>query len=316
MSAKATETPEDLTAKDAKDATEAEPTGNEQDFAVPQHWPARYRDALSKAPEDVRIAWQDHAKTLIGEATKAKQASAEYERVFTPEWKEWIRGQGHPNEASFTGELLSLYSTANQNPGQFVRMQASKAGLTPEQYIGEVAKAAGVNISGADNNEQSQDYVDPEIHNLRQHYDQHISRLEQQVKDLGGYVSSQRQQSIDSVIDGFVNAKDDQGKPRYPHFQTVESDIASLLASNPDLMRQKSHDPGGALSKAYDMAVRLNPQTFEALVSEREQRARSTAEAERAKRARSSFNDAMPAKPQQQKQSLDDMISNAMGTGA
>lgn len=311
----ATKPEEDTTAPTDKDAADAEPTTDEPDAAIPEHWPPRYRDALSKADPAVRKAWQDHAKTLLGEATRAKQNSAEYERVFTPEWQQYIKSMGHQNAASFTGELLHMYALASNDPGQFVRVQASKRGMTPEQYLGEVAKQAGVTLSGSGADQQSQgdEYVDPEIQQLRQQ----VQQLASENQTIKGYLSEREATSSQSAVEKFASAADEQGNPKYPHFQAVEGDIVWLLNGNPELAQMKTRDPMGALEKAYEMAVYANPQTRSQVIEgEAEKRARQ-AEVDRAKRAKPAFQSSAPASQKTAPKGLDDIIFEAMkGTGA
>jgi hypothetical protein len=310
----ATNPEDDTTAPTDDSAAPAEPVTDEPTAAIPDHWPARYRDALSKADPEVRKAWQDHAKTLLGEATRAKQNSAEYERVFTPEWQQYIKSMGHQNAASFTGELLHMYALASNDPGQFVRVQASKRGMTPEQYLGEVAKQAGITLSGSGADQQQGDeYADPEIMQLRQQ----VQQLASENQTIKGYLSDREATSSQSAVEKFASATDDQGNPKYPHFQAVEGDIVWLLNGNPDLAQMKTRDPMGALEKAYEMAVYANPQTRSQVIeSEAEKRTRQ-AEVERAKRAKGAFQTSAPTTPKASPQGLDDIISDAMkGTGA
>lgn len=308
---------EDITAEQVETPQEQpEPEGSEPLEAAPQHWPREYQDAFAKAPPEIQGAWKNQVQTLLGEARKAKTANAEYDRLFTPEWQQHYEAKGHQNAASFMGELLHMYQSASADPGQFIQLQASLKGQTPQQYLQELAGYVGVNFSANGEQQQAEanEYVDPEIQQVRQHTDQNFAALNQKIAALGDVLTTQRQQAVDSALQKFVGATDDQGNPKHVHFEAVQSRIADLLMNDPQIAALKQSDMAGALAQAYEAAIWADPQTRTQLIAAEKEAERKAAEAERAQRAKSSFASTNPAQPVQSKRTLDDIIAAQMGT--
>ena len=82
--------------------------------------------------------------------------------------------------------------------------------------------------------------------------------MQQQIAQLQGTIQNQQQQAqnmqkqeVQTLIDNFQTAKDEDGNLKHPHFEAVQNQMAALVGSG------QAKD----IAEAYDMAVFANPST-------------------------------------------------------
>lgn len=166
-----------------------------------------------------------------------------------------------------------------------------------------LAKNFGVDLGELVKNQQ---WVDPAVKQL---LDQQISPLQQQnqqlMQMLQGQYSTQYQQasySIANHIKAFLEAKDDQGQPKYPYYQKLEPIMAAIIKSSGPIMDMRQVN----LEQLYEQAAWLDPETREKMIADRAKAAEAKAikdaqesnrQAEEAHRASRNVNGGAQSRP-------------------
>lgn len=198
-----------------------------------------------------------------------KKEYVEQFKTLTPEWRKYLTEREKEIERGFSdfGNKLNGYKWLDGvlSPRQ---ERLAKAGFAkPQDWIETLAKvddalaqdpqgtlkmlaeAYGVRLTDENNNiEQNNPLL------------QKISRLEQNFSSLNGLISSQRQAEASQTISNFIEAKDENGNPKHPHFDAVKSVMGQLLNSR---MAKDIDD-------AYAKAVWMVPEVQEKMISSRQ----------------------------------------------
>ena len=252
---------------------------------APAHWPAHDRDMYAKAPPEMQ-AWAlrreaaveaDYQRKVQGIATAASFVNA-----IRPAFQD-------PRVAgSLQKEGLTPVDAVNQWAGFHVRFMdpdprvranvmqelMQRSGLDPAA----VFQLSPPGIPGLSPQEQNE----PAIRYIADH----IGRTSQQVQGLVQDVArmqAQAQANADAAdfararwaIEEFAEARDQQGNPLHPDFNTVIPIIYDLIAANPQRPMQE----------AYDYAIGAHPETRKRLIAaelQRQQREQSNIRARQA----------------------------------
>jgi hypothetical protein len=179
---------------------------------------------------------------------------------------------------------------------------SSFAAQHPVQFIQWFAQQKGVDLSTMQ--QQPQGEVNPEVAQLRQM----VNGLQGQLQQFTSHAQEQRQRTLTSEIEAFANAKDQQGAPLRPHFETVRAEIFELIP----LIRAKNpaYSVTQVMEAAYERAVRVNDEVWGKIQSEKAEKDRLAKEAaERAAKAKlalKSLTGGSPVGETQQKKAAKD----------
>jgi hypothetical protein len=102
---------------------------------------------------------------------------------------------------------------------------------------------------------QEQPYIDPAINEMVTPLMQRLQELEQAQYQHQQTAVQGRQKAVLQSLDAFLTAKDESGAPKHPHADRLQNQMASLISGG----LVDRYDPD-VLSKAYDMALRLDPE--------------------------------------------------------
>lgn len=248
---------EEQAAPDEED--EAEET-DEAPIDPPTDWSADEHELFLKQDRKVQELITSKAKQFTAEIEKEREGFAQ-ERQRISEIDKVIE----PHLDAFKADGVSV-------PAGLDRLFTISAFATsqPEDFIKWFAHNRAIDLAGltgqpAQQTQQTQidpAFEDPSVAPLRQE----IAALQQQVQQLGGTLQSREQldqqrvaQQEQQTIDGFKNAKADDGKPLHPYFEDVRSIMASLM-----------RDGNAAdLQSAYDQAVWAHPEVRQKLEASR-----------------------------------------------
>lgn len=270
----------------AAQAPSAQPTQADKpvtDPAATTAAPAEASPSATTPPE----SWKPEARELF---TKADPKLQEYILQRDREQQEGFRKfkeqvQGKVQVADAFAQTVQPYLETMQAEGvtpiQAVASLLNMAHVmrkgTPQQKIQLLAQTArdfGVDLAALQQAPEAQpDPLAPILPKL--------TALEQKLTSIEQARTQQEQAATTAKIEAFKNAKDDQGKPKYPHFDEVRADMAHLIQS--ERVAQIAQESGkDLLEVAYDMAVYANPAIRQKLLAAQQ----AKAEAERAARAR------------------------------
>ena len=116
--------------------------------------------------------------------------------------------------------------------------------LNPAETIKALANAYGVNFGETTNS-------DTEVQ-------RQIASMQQEMQSYRDFIKNQQQQQANNEFNAFINAKDEAGNPKHPHFEDVKADMSNLLAQ------------GRAINfeDAYEKAIWANEAVRQKLIEE------------------------------------------------
>jgi hypothetical protein len=248
--------------KPASDTASAEEPG--------QITPDPYGLAPQYAGPAIKAKWASLDPEVRAEIVKRDQ---EVHRTFTRFDEERNFGkQVKDVVAPYEGFIKSLGGTPVQAFDYLIKTDYALRTAQPEQRKALFLKAAadyGIDLSGAQQPQEHQPQIDPQIETLQQR----IARLESEQNNAIAARREQDQQQIDAQIADFAS------KPENVYFERVKPVMATLLQSG----------QADSLDKAYDMAVYADPETRAlhlAAQREAEDRKRTAERTQQAQRAR------------------------------
>jgi hypothetical protein len=116
--------------------------------------------------------------------------------------------------------------------------------LNPAETIKALANAYGVNFG--------------ETTNSNTEVQRQIATMQQEMQSYRDFMASQQQQAVNNEFNAFINAKDEAGNPKHPHFEDVRADMLEIIKQ------------GGAknLEEAYARAIWVNEAVRAKLIEE------------------------------------------------
>ena len=227
---KDTEKPSDVTESEIKvEASTAE---------APQHWSAEHKETFSKIPEEHRGFILQRYKEIEGDYTRKSQDLAKQRKrydsmdeVFEPV-RANLNMQGI-DEAQLMKQYLAYHQNLQKDPAATLKYLA-------QQY--------NVNL-GEDAQEE---YVDPEIKQLRDQNHQ----LNQKISNIESQFTQSHTDQARLTLEKFTSEKNEKGELKHPFYNEVRPMMGRFLQSG------EAED----INKAYEMAVRVNPVTYQKIV--------------------------------------------------
>lgn len=203
---------------------------------------------------------------------------------------------------------MSPDAAVRQALGAIMSLRANpKAGLL------DLAKRLGVDLQQELSEQPWRSPESEAVEELRRELD----RMRQEQKHREQYEVQSRMQRIQqenaSQIEAFATAVDDDGNPKYPHFEAVENVMAELIYGRNNLRRTNPDVEPMSLEEAYERACKLSPEVSEEMDKRREAErlAEANAKAKRAADAakRVKTGKAGNVKPQK---SIDEMLDEGI----
>jgi hypothetical protein len=274
-SAAKTSEPEQVeAAKTADTKPEAQPA-TVQSVEPPHTWSADDKAKFAQWPRDVQEAVVARYKAMEADYTRKTQEAAEYRRSADPllnaikPFEQYLSqvgpSLGRSKEQLITDLLAAEYRLRTGSPQE---KYAALAQIS-QQYGIDLAALAGGHIP----------QVDPAYQQLASK----LQAFEEREAQREAQIQQQQAEQARLQIDTFSTAKDDQGRPRYPHFERVRGVMVQSLMSG----------EARTLEDAYQKAIEpINAAIAEELRVRTEQvdaqRKEAVAKAEKAAPVRSS----------------------------
>lgn len=311
-------------AEPAKEGTEPPKKGEEEPktFEAPQHWPEADRKAFAALQPEAQSIIRRLARDLEGGFTRKSQEltdKARYAETVRGLIDEGTRQQlaaSGANEVQYFAHLHKLQSFAANDPPGFAKWFMQSNGLTPE-HLG-LPTASKPDTQPAANTELEALLSDPKVKQLETELAQikgHLTERQQAELRAQHMHRIQAEQRLLGMAQEFRSTLDDAGQARFPHFDTVRTEMGALMETNPELARMP--DGPEKMAKAYDMAVWARPDLRASFLEQEATRrvaaAEKAREAARAKQITAVKPSAGVVAQSAKPKSLDDIIRDQMG---
>jgi ribosomal protein L23 len=232
-----TEAPAEIVEDTKEEAVEAEEAEIvEEDIDAPEHWAQEDKETFKAVDRKAKDFLLKRHKEMQSDYTKKQQELSEqvriadkYRQAIAPH-EEYLRQHGIDPTQAFE-RMISTEKTLRLSPA------AEKA-----KALQDVARQYGVELDPSQEQPQIDETTKAIFDELKQQR-AYILNLEHQRK-------AQEQQSAQETIEAFSNAKDESGKLKYPHFETVKVKMGELLQTG----LVKTTD----LAEVYEHAILLD----------------------------------------------------------
>jgi hypothetical protein len=193
-----------------------------QPVEPPARWTADEKAKFASWPRDVQLAVTERYRAIEADYTRKTQEAAEIRKNAEP----WLSAV-----EPFKEYLAQVAPSLGLHPQDLVGrvLQAEyilRTGDPQQKFTAfqQLAHEYGVNLAALAGGQ----YVepDPTITNLRQE----LATLQQWRNQFEYQTQQQQTEQAVSQIDAFAAAKDEAGRPRYPHFERVRGVMGQLMA--------------------------------------------------------------------------------------
>lgn len=217
-----------------------------------EKWSESVQDQFRTLEPALQQFLLDREKDVESHLTKESQSLADirkrYERmdeVFKP-YDEYAKQRG-VDLTPHVAQALQAYFAYQQDPLSTIRSLIQSAGLEQDQVF------------------EDESLIDPSIRALRQQ----VSELKQQLQQTQSE-PTQDQSEAERTLQAFQEAKDEQGNPKYPHFDQLREMMAPLV------------NQGKSLEDAYSESLWSLPEFRQAQLEKERKEALKEAESKRA----------------------------------
>ena len=207
----------------------------------PSHWASEDKELFSGQPKEVQEWLLNRHKSMEADYTRKTQELAETRR-----YKEQVDGLLNPYRQQFAMQGMDDVGAI-----RYLVSWKQYLDTNPQQAIQALARDYGVSFDQT----QPDEDVDPAIAALNRE----INGMKAQEAQRAQQAQLAQQQALTQQVDAFRNTKDETGNPKYPHFDTVRADMAVLIQGG----------KAQGLEDAYESAVRLHPDIFDASLREK-----------------------------------------------
>jgi hypothetical protein len=253
-------------------APAVDPAAPAPEFRVPEKWPAQVKERLAAIhavnPEHAQFVLDQYAhfrSEAAQHVNRAQQTLQQFSDLLAPGRQQ--RALKNIDDATYVRNLIAAGDFLDKNP---------KEGL---KYL---AQTYGIDLTQLANPEAGgEPEIPPYVRQLQQENAQIKAFLATQVQGA----AQQQERAASDWINQFASQVDTEGKPLYPHFDSVLDDIIVVVAA------QKARGQQIDVKAAYDRAVRMNDsiwindQRARSAAAEKAQAAQRVREIEEAKRA-------------------------------
>lgn len=211
-----------------------------QPIEPPARWTAEDKAKFAAWPRDVQEAVVERHKAIEADYTRKTQEAADIRKSAEPllnavkPYQQYLQqiapATGQTPDQMIASLLNVEYQLRNGSPAQKV------------QAFHQIAQSYGIDLAAISRGEMPAG-PDPAFQQLHQE----IAGLKQQLAQYGQQSQEWEQQRAVQELEAFSNAKDDAGRPRYPHFERVRGIMAQISQREPTLnleqLYQKAVEP-------------------------------------------------------------------------
>jgi len=228
---------------------------------APSHWSAEDRETFAAQNEDVKTYLLRRHNEMESGFTKKSQELAEQRKSvdalseFMSKWEPHTSALGVPLVNGLDALLNNDRQLRNGTPEQ------------KRQLVLQLAQQYGINL---DTTPQIEDeYIDPQLQQMQDQINMlNGNELARKQADEQVVVSRQQsiQQEVQAASNAFKDEKDDTGDLKFPHFDTLKTDMGKLVGSG----QAGTGSLGDQLETAYNKALWMNTDTREQLLANKQ----------------------------------------------
>ncbi len=264
---------------------------------APKHWPEADRAAFAKLPKDGQEISLKLARNLEAGFTRKSQELSDTVKyahqvrgLLSDQERAQLRQQGVSEVGAFQ-HLMQLQRFSAQRPTEYVQWAMQTLGVKPEDVFPQMKATAPAQAPGKDAAPGQQAatpeaspttgdakldelLADPAVKQLKSELAETKALLDQVAGKLTARERSelqsrqnaeqqertrtyQQEQAIVGQIREFATTLDGDGRPAYPHFETLFRSMGALMDTDPDL--RKLPDGPEKMKAAYDAALWARP---------------------------------------------------------
>jgi len=257
-SAEETKSEDEVTEAKEDDQQAEEVDGQEStdtDFEFPKDWSEQQRALFTEATPEQKAMYVEMQKGIQRSHTNKfstweNEVKKPYENdyqfgqqvreLFPEQLKTFLNAKGLDEVSALRMTIANLIQE-NQDPRGYMQMVAQRNGMDIRQLAHEIIQS-----------EQERDPYEVKL-------EQTMNPVLQELNQLKGYVANQQQRGVDSLVDGFVNATNENGEPKYPHFDKVEDLMVRMLPEGKNANNLSVEE----LDAMYNNAVMATPELRE-----------------------------------------------------
>lgn len=237
--------PEEESKEQAEEDPE-EPEGD-QGVEVPKHLPKELQDYIKGLDDEGKEKFIAQVKSLESGYNKKFQETAEarkfHERL-SPVLQRYERDLAlrgiQPEQAIQT--LFEAQRVLDTDPVRGLAwLLKSYGGQNPKALLDQLNKQFGGD---------EEDYSDPQFRTL----EEKINKIEGTLTQKERQESQNQKAQAQAQIEAFKNEKDSGGELKHPHFEEVKTQMGALMQADPKL----------TLEEAYNKAIRLSDEHYQA----------------------------------------------------
>ena len=207
-------------------------------LTAPKHWPKEEQEIFNAWDANVQHQVMDRYKAMEGDYTKKTQALSKYKKrnealdeIYGPFRDDFQRAG--MDEVAATRQLLAAHKYLREDTQQAIKW---------------LAQSYGVDLKAVNDDTAIEDeYADPQMKAMQQQ----IAQLQGTIQNQQQQAQNMQKQEVQTLIDNFQTAKDEDCNLKHPHYEAVQNQMAALVGSG------QAKD----IAQAYDMAVFANPET-------------------------------------------------------
>ena len=232
---------EDTTETSEETVSQEAPTEEPQNsLDAPDHWNSEDREAFNELDDKAKKLYLKRYKEMEGGFTKKTQTLAEERKI-----AERFRQTTEPFKDYFKQNGIDEFEAFKKLAQTHINLMRG----TPQERHNLLLRAAqdyGINLNIGNSNQESHEeqQIDPitqQIFNKLTAQEQMLARIEQEK-------NAQEYYSLQSKINTFKDTKDANGELKYPHFETIKTEMGRLLEAG---LAENLED-------AYENAIKLN----------------------------------------------------------
>ncbi|MGI9383867.1 MAG: hypothetical protein ACR2PO_12000 [Methyloligellaceae bacterium] len=222
----------------------------------PEHWSEADRNAFAELPDEAKPLYLDKAKSLergyqAKFETLSEDACAgnELRDVFQP-FQPQLDREGIDRVGALR-RLVAAHDLLTRDADQGLPWLAGQTQYRPKDAratVKAIAAAWGVEV-GASDEGQAEEIIDPAANTKITALEAKIAELEKHNSSSSEAEQTRRMGEAQATLQAFTTAKDDAGRLKHPHYETVKQRMGVMIASG----------AAQTLEDAYDQAVWSEP---------------------------------------------------------
>lgn len=231
---------------------------------MPTSWSKEHGESWGTLPRNIQELVVDREKEQLADYTRKTQEISDFRRTYDEirpalDHVAPLLQQSGISHGDYIGRLVSADQMLRDNPADFIR---------------QAAQAYNIDLSALSEGEQGQ--PDPQFQTLQ---DQ-VNNMQRMLHQQNQTAVQQEQQAILTQIEEFSSTTDENGNPKYPHFETVNDVMAQLIQAG----------AAQGLEDAYEKAVWGNPEIRQSILDQQEADRKAALEKEQAEKVAQAKN--------------------------